>query len=338
MIHRLWNRMESARKCKADYAAVVRAIMPLYVSRDNPAPLNNSIIVDICSLFCEQWLDCSKDYGIIVLTVGIHKAGGNLERWQTERWKERGTAWWRSAEPACRAGERRSVRRGRILRCSGSCTGQVRDAAQGQNRRCQRNRGGERFRHVALLVLPSPDGIRKNWITWADAEEAGTARTTQTDARGSGVRAGGTSWGSVDRDARAAGSDRGAFRTTRSPAHDRAGLGGREKKTTNDEVAGRSVIHSAISRQTQELTDRYEALRASRAASRERELFIRRGMTAWLAAWLDCSPGCGVEVARNGREDMANRTYGGHAPALPEGLHGQVTELLAGIAWTVARS
>ena len=76
----------------------------------------------------------------------------------------------------------------------------------------------------------------------------------------------------------------------------------------------------------------------SRGASRERELFMRGGMTAWMDAWSDYAPGCGEGVNRIRCATEACRADGDQRPALPEGLRGQVTELLAGIAWAVARS
>jgi len=76
----------------------------------------------------------------------------------------------------------------------------------------------------------------------------------------------------------------------------------------------------------------------SRPASRERELFIRGGMTAWMEAWSDCAPGCGENANRVRYATGPCRADDDQRPALPEGLHGQVTELLAWIAWAVARS
>ena len=75
----------------------------------------------------------------------------------------------------------------------------------------------------------------------------------------------------------------------------------------------------------------------SRTASLERELFIRRGMAAWMEAWSGCSPGCGVGVERGGRED-APYAEPVHQAVWPESLHAEVAQLLAGIAWAVGRS
>ena len=76
----------------------------------------------------------------------------------------------------------------------------------------------------------------------------------------------------------------------------------------------------------------------SRNASLEREIFVHCGMMAWMDAWSECSPRYGGDLAHAGSGEAANRMDGARRPALPEGLRGQVTELLAGIAWAVGRS
>ena len=76
----------------------------------------------------------------------------------------------------------------------------------------------------------------------------------------------------------------------------------------------------------------------SRNASLEREILFRCGMMAWMDAWSERSPRCGGDLAHAGSGEAVNRMDGAGRPALPEGLRGQVTQLLAGIAWEVARS
>ena len=66
--------------------------------------------------------------------------------------------------------------------------------------------------------------------------------------------------------------------------------------------------------------------------------FCPRGMAAWIEAWCGCSPGCGVEVDRGGREDAPCHGVGAHWAKAPEGLQAQVAELLVGIVWAVTRS
>lgn len=76
----------------------------------------------------------------------------------------------------------------------------------------------------------------------------------------------------------------------------------------------------------------------SRSASRERELFISRGMSAWMEAWSSCSEVCCVELDRGGAQDAPRGGGGEDRSPLPEGFRAEVAELLAGIAWAVVRS
>ena len=76
----------------------------------------------------------------------------------------------------------------------------------------------------------------------------------------------------------------------------------------------------------------------SRAASLERELFIHRGMAAWIEAWSGCSAVGGVAHEHGGSEDVPCRGGDEDRVRLPEGLRAEVAELLAGIAWAVERS
>ncbi len=84
--------------------------------------------------------------------------------------------------------------------------------------------------------------------------------------------------------------------------------------------------------------DRYEALRASRNASREREFFIDRGMMAWMEVWSECSSACGVQVECGAGEQAPHAGDCEYQPAVPVDLRAEVAELLVGIAWAAARS
>ncbi len=75
----------------------------------------------------------------------------------------------------------------------------------------------------------------------------------------------------------------------------------------------------------------------SQSASRERELLLRRGMGAWMEAWSGYSQEC-VEEERPGRQEAPREERGEEQAALPPGLRAEVTELLAGITWSLIRS
>jgi len=65
---------------------------------------------------------------------------------------------------------------------------------------------------------------------------------------------------------------------------------------------------------------------------------MRCGMMAWMEAWSGCSPQYGVNDEGGWREDASHHANGEQPMALPDGLHGQVAELLAGIACAMVRS
>jgi hypothetical protein len=84
------------------------------------------------------------------------------------------------------------------------------------------------------------------------------------------------------------------------------------------------------------LTDRYEALRRTRARSLERDLFMQQGMAGWMKAWANCVP---AKETRGGREaayKMDNAREG--EEALPVGSDAQVVHIIAGIVSSVLRS
>lgn len=86
------------------------------------------------------------------------------------------------------------------------------------------------------------------------------------------------------------------------------------------------------------LADRYEALRVSRSASLERRLFIGRGMVAWMEAWSSVSEFPGVEARRERCGDRVEAEATQQEPGLPEAVHGEVADILAGMTWAVLRS
>lgn len=72
----------------------------------------------------------------------------------------------------------------------------------------------------------------------------------------------------------------------------------------------------------------------SRSASLERRLFTSRGMVAWMEAWSSVSDLSAVATSGDRVEGEANR----QDPGLPVAVRVEVTDILAGITWTVLRS
>ena len=63
-----------------------------------------------------------------------------------------------------------------------------------------------------------------------------------------------------------------------------------------------------------------------------------RGMAVWMEAWSHCSEVNGVERVRGRNKKVNCDSCKNNSIAWPEGLHAEVAELLAGIAWTVVRN
>jgi len=91
------------------------------------------------------------------------------------------------------------------------------------------------------------------------------------------------------------------------------------------------------------LARRYEALRASRSPSLERNLLIRSGMVAWMDVWsesFDFSDRPAEALEQRGGQEEVHRTGSGEQHCvfenlLPAAFHSQVVGLLAGIACVV---
>lgn len=86
------------------------------------------------------------------------------------------------------------------------------------------------------------------------------------------------------------------------------------------------------------MMDRYETLRVSVTASLERGLFMSRGMVAWMEAWSGCSVPLCLEAGCRRGEDTPSEGRDEPGAKLPEGLHADLAQLLAGITWVVMRS
>jgi len=87
------------------------------------------------------------------------------------------------------------------------------------------------------------------------------------------------------------------------------------------------AVHLAASLCGAELAARYEELRGHALGERGCEglglvLFMRRGMTAWARAWMECAPGCG----------QAPRGDRAAAAAIPALVRSEAVTILAGMA------
>ncbi|MFH1740621.1 MAG: hypothetical protein ABIH23_16555 [bacterium] len=88
------------------------------------------------------------------------------------------------------------------------------------------------------------------------------------------------------------------------------------------------------------LADRYEALRASRTASLEKNLLMNRGMADWMQVWERTRSDLDSASAARSEDDASTRIE--RTPEFSFTLSGafqaQAVEILSGIAWAVLRS
>ena len=76
----------------------------------------------------------------------------------------------------------------------------------------------------------------------------------------------------------------------------------------------------------------------SRTPSRERELLLHQGMGAWMQAWSGYAQEGGLPEQRPGSQERPGEGRAEDQAGLPPGLRAEVTELLAGITWSLIRS
>ncbi len=78
-------------------------------------------------------------------------------------------------------------------------------------------------------------------------------------------------------------------------------------------------------------------MRASRTISLERKLFIGCGMVGWMDACSSFSASGDTQHKGVGEAMGPGAAPSERIQSLPAPLHAEVTEILAGIAWTVLR-
>ncbi|MCK4249547.1 MAG: hypothetical protein KAX15_07180 [Candidatus Omnitrophica bacterium] len=85
------------------------------------------------------------------------------------------------------------------------------------------------------------------------------------------------------------------------------------------------------------LIHRYESLRVSRAASLERNLFMRCGMVVWMETWSDYSVFSDTAECDEPYCDVSGDEPLGNSQELQGVSRVQTTEILGQIAWAVLR-
>jgi hypothetical protein len=304
---------------KGNYAAIVKKTMPWLIGGIVARLARFIFVWIIIALFGEtKMLDILRMWSIIIFTdrspsIGWADAG---KRFQTRR-----LAGTRNFESTARRSHRSAVCQGQLFRSQGSCPGQIRDAAPRAERGTFSDGRRHDFRLLPALVLPSAIRFRTGWARRPGPPQTRPQTGAQTHRRGPGLHRRDTPERAVPASAGTGALDPRAFRDKGSSAEYRTQLAAASKKTPLNESGGQL-------RSTPDLTEQYEQLRREATSHSEHggeglglALFLRRGMTAWMQAWSQCTE----QVPPAAHPQPAT------AAIVPIDLRTQIATLLAGI-------
>src|ERR1051326_4415305 len=264
-------------------------------------------------------LDNAMMWSIIIFTdvAARDRVADARERSQT-----RSLAGTRDFKPTAPRRDRPAVCHRQLLRSQRSCPGQVRDAAPRAERGPLGDGRRNSFRFLTAIVLPSAVCLRGGRTRRPGSPQTRPQASAQADRRGPVLHRRNAPERAIGADTGAGALDPRAFRDESSSTKYRTQLAAASKKTPLNESG-------AQLRCTPDLTEQYEQLRREATARSEDgskglglALFLRRGMTAWMQAWAQCTD----HVAPNAQSQPATT-----AAAVPIDLRAQVATLLAGI-------
>src|SRR6266849_4376686 len=225
------------------------------------------------------------------------------------------------SESASPRRDRRAVCQRQLFRSQRSRPGQVRDAAPGAERGSLGDWRRDGFRLLPALVLSSAGSLRGGWACRPGSPQTRSQAGTQADRRGPGLPRRDTPEEAVRADNGTGALDPTAFRNQGASTEHRTQPAASSKKTPLNEPGDPPIARP-------DLTEQYEQLRRD-ATGRSAHavqglglaLFLRRGMTAWMQAWSQCTD-C---AAPNTHPRPATPA------AVPMDLRAQIATLLAGI-------
>jgi len=304
---------------KVNYAAIVKINMSTMVVSEARLKRCNE---PICSIKTrnsrKKKLDNAPIRSIIIFTVSqartyVADAG--------ERPQTRSLAGTRNFKPTAPRSHRPAVRHRQLLRSQRSRPGQVRDAAPRAQRGPLGDRRRDGFRLLSTLVLSSAGCLSGGWARWPGSSQTRPQKGTQAHRRSLGLHRRDASERAVRADTRTGALDPRTFWVQGSSTEHRTQPAASSKKTPLTE-SGDPL------RANPDLTEQYEQLRREATSVSEHgvqglglELFLRRGMTAWMQAWSQCAG----RVAPNAHPQPATPA------AVPIDLRTQIATLLAGI-------
>src|SRR5215471_14042757 len=263
-------------------------------------------------------LDNTIKWSIIIFTdIEAHSRDNDAG----ERSQTRSLAGTRDVKPATPRRDRPAVCHRQLLRSQRSRPGQIRDAAPRAERGPISDGRRDGLRLLAALVLSGAVCLRRGRPRQPGSPQARSQAGPQNDRRDPDLYCRDAPERSVRADTGAGALNPRAFRNEGSSTKYRTQLTAASKKTPLNESG-------AQPRSTPDLTEQYEQLRRE-ATSRSDQgsdglglaLFLRRGMTAWMQAWAQCTDH-GAPTAHS---------QSATAAAVPIDLRAQVTTLLAGI-------
>lgn len=304
---------------KANYAYCVKRNMPHPATAGILARAGKAHYWLIKTPFgWQKVLDNASFWSIIILTVsGALTRGADAEKQS----QTRNLAATGDSQPAARRGHRRTLRRGQLLRSQRSRAGQVRDAPPGAGRGQVGHPCRGRFRFLAAILLPGAVGILAGWTRRPGSAQARPQAGAQAHRRSSDLYRRGASAGPLCSTWRTGAIDSPTIWHDGASTKHRARVTAPSKKTPLSESNDEPVVR-------QDLVAHYEQLRrdATGVSARGGEglglaLFLRRGMTAWIQAWSQCTSG----VTPQALTQPATT-----APGLID-VRAQVVTLLAGI-------
>jgi hypothetical protein len=305
---------------KVNYASIVKINMPALVGGCDfsEAAYRHFKSMTTQSRF-NKLLDNGLVWIIIVFTVTAPACTWVADA--GEGFQTRTLAGTGNFKPAAPRGHRPTVCQGHLFRSQRSRPGKVRDASPRAERGPFDHWRGDRFRFLAALVLSSAVCFRGGRARRLGSPQTRSQAGAQADRRGLGLHRRDTPEGAVDTVTGTGALDPRAFwdqgASTKHPTQPAAS----SKKTPLKESRDQQSAHSDLTVQYEQLRREATSRSGHAAQGLGLALFLRRGMTAWMQAWSQCTD-C---AAPNAHPRPAT------AAAVPMDLRTQIATVLAGI-------
>lgn len=311
----------AAKACKGNNAVSVNIIVPVANIGSVGGKIGcTAIMPNECKRRSINTVDIRTFKGVIIFTrlPAVAPECGYAET-TASRSQTPDSSPTRDAKPASRRCYRRIVPHQRVLRCTRSGSGQVRDASPCRERRPSDYRGSGRIWFLAAIVLSGSVCLRRERLGWSCATQAWTQGSAQTDQQDYRLPSPDSSGRSVAGFSGSGQPGRQALRCGSPSTNDRTRVGASSKKT---------VEVGLSSQQGKDFVERYEqlrhdalSLRAGQTAPAGLALLLRQGMSAWMHASSPYAPA----------SDADTRTPPAVAPRVSLDIQCEITNILAGM-------